>query len=89
MAEGEGGREEDPGREGTLCVSPKRIAEKQGSIAEKAVKRTRADDRKEDEGRVKGAGAGDPFVWGEEEEEGGGMTGVAQDRWGNVWCNSG
>lgn len=26
---------------------------------------------------------------GEEEEEGGGMTGVAQDRWGNVWCNSG
>ena len=25
----------------------------------------------------------------EEEEEGGGMTGVAQDRWGNVWCNSG
>ncbi|KAI0075020.1 hypothetical protein K474DRAFT_1460005 [Panus rudis PR-1116 ss-1] len=26
---------------------------------------------------------------GEEGEEGGGSTGTAQDRWGNVWCNMG
>ncbi|EIN04121.1 hypothetical protein PUNSTDRAFT_138851 [Punctularia strigosozonata HHB-11173 SS5] len=26
---------------------------------------------------------------GEEGEQGGGMTGAAQDRWGNVWCNAG